>query len=366
MSSSYQTRGPMVIESYNALSNYTSTSDSGSYEFVETINKSNTVRRVRPAILWQNPTSLNRETITELTTYGTLRQANGSYYRAPCTVWASAGFESEISNFVIEPHEISGQLRAKIKDQNVNLAQSLAEYRQVSTMFIGAARDILGTLRSLRNGRALRELVRVLENPRTRADRLVANYWLQYQYGLKPLISDIYGVAESMTKKLQEGVLMSVSAQRASRKEKTTNYFVSGTPVERFGAAESQIHGKAYYTIRDANLKGLTAYGILNPLHLGWELIPFSFVVDWLIPVGSYLSSLDALNGTSAITTYYVRRDRRSGFTSIHGGTHQVIQTSYTRFTGGSLPMPQLSYQPSTSYIKVANGIALLTSIRRL
>lgn len=33
--------------------------------------------------------------------------------------------------------------------------------------------------------------------------------------------------------------------------------------------------------------------GLTNPLSVAWELIPFSFVVDWFLPIGKYLDALD-------------------------------------------------------------------------
>lgn len=34
--------------------------------------------------------------------------------------------------------------------------------------------------------------------------------------------------------------------------------------------------------------------GLTNLLEIGWELIPFSFVIDWVAPIGDYLGSLSA------------------------------------------------------------------------
>jgi hypothetical protein len=37
--------------------------------------------------------------------------------------------------------------------------------------------------------------------------------------------------------------------------------------------------------------------GFTNPVSLAWELLPFSFVVDWFLPIGPYLESLDSWGG---------------------------------------------------------------------
>jgi hypothetical protein len=35
-------------------------------------------------------------------------------------------------------------------------------------------------------------------------------------------------------------------------------------------------------------------FGLTNPAEVIWELVPFSFVADWFLPIGDYLSGLDA------------------------------------------------------------------------
>jgi hypothetical protein len=37
--------------------------------------------------------------------------------------------------------------------------------------------------------------------------------------------------------------------------------------------------------------------GLTNPATWVWEKIPWSFVVDWLLPIGAYLDSMDATLG---------------------------------------------------------------------
>jgi hypothetical protein len=38
----------------------------------------------------------------------------------------------------------------------------------------------------------------------------------------------------------------------------------------------------------------LSNLGLINPLSVAWEVVPFSFVIDWFIPVNKWLNSLTA------------------------------------------------------------------------
>jgi hypothetical protein len=43
----------------------------------------------------------------------------------------------------------------------------------------------------------------------------------------------------------------------------------------------------------------LAQSGFTNPVNLAWEILPYSFVIDWLLPIGPYLETLSAWHGTA-------------------------------------------------------------------
>lgn len=328
-----------------------------SWDSEEYIAKSLSVKRAKPSDLFANGTALYHEKWKVSRSYGIQVFPNGAgSTRALCSYWIDAG---QVTALNVAENEVSGKLRAKIKDQNVNLAQSFAEYRQTSSMFLGAARDVLSTLRSLRNGRALSDLVRSLQRPRSRADHVLVNRWLEYQYGFKPLLSDIYGVTDLLVKKIREGQYMHVSASTTARR----HYSIpQSDPALSYSAMQETIRkGKARYKIQYPAIKTLAECGISNPALLVWELIPYSFVVDWLFPVGTFLSSLDALNGCSDLKVIYsVRKDVKTSAYA-YGGSSNFESVTYQRYAPTSvLQFPSLGYKPSTSLTSVLNGLALL------
>jgi hypothetical protein len=68
-----------------------------------------------------------------------------------------------------------------------------------------------------------------------------------------------------------------------------------------------------YIMINDA-VRSLVELGITNPVNLAWELIPYSFAVDWFLPVGAWLQTLDAAKGLQfrgGSMSVYERREAR-------------------------------------------------------
>lgn len=56
-----------------------------------------------------------------------------------------------------------------------------------------------------------------------------------------------------------------------------------------------------YYPVNDF-YKKLSEVGVTNPLTVIWEKVPFSFAIDWFLPVGGWLDSMDAAIGLHFLT----------------------------------------------------------------
>lgn len=118
----------------------------------------------------------------------------------------------------------------------------------------------------------------------------VANGWLQFQYGWKPLLSDVFGAADESIRI----VLNKLERYSAS----VTLPFEEDRPASIFGlpGGHRVVKGKQSCRINLAlEVPGfdLSRWTGLNPISLAWELIPYSFVVDWFVDVGSYLRNLE-------------------------------------------------------------------------
>jgi len=368
MSEHYESRGNPLLYSTTInyygppASTYHSSSSSGVLPYRYYASKSDTVRRTRPEDLFGNATDLFRFSYEINESSGTETGGNSALrfsFTAPCSYWISNGEPSLAS--LIGIYELDGLLRSRIKSQNLNLAQSLAEYRQASSMFANLARDVVRTVRKLKRPEwAFADFIRYLQKPRTRKEQDLANRWLEIQYGWKPLISDLYGVSEALAVKIQSGMYRYVSTQREIVKGDALNVspFVSNWEVT------DRLRVRARYKIQDEGLKSLSQLGFTNPLLLAWELIPFSFVVDWAIPVGDWLSSLDALNGTSDLRVIRSYTRMSKSMAGAWGGTFNYKSKSYSRYVGGTLALPSLGYKPSKSLTAVANGLALLKQLK--
>lgn len=319
------------------------------------------VRRVCPIDKFAGATSRSHEGYTISQT--TASKVSGSLTTvAPVSYWTRGGWPSvELTGAAVAAQS---RIRAKIKQQNMNLAQSLAEYRQTSRMFSELSQTIFRSFRSLRNGRAFGDFVRSLQQPRSRTERQIANRWLQFQYGIRPLMSDLYASCDVMSTKIRTGVPIYVKTKKQIVNEFNDFTSFNGS-FPRHNREVEAVSLVCRYTISEPALKQLAQIGISNPLLLIWELIPYSFVVDWMFPIGNFLSSLDSLNGTSNLRGVQTRRYNITSYAAAYGGVNTFLGRKYNRVSIGALSLPSLAYKPSDSKIAVLNGLALLTQLRR-
>lgn len=115
-------------------------------------------------------------------------------------------------------------------------------------------------------------------------------------------------------------------------------------------------------------------FGLLNPLEVIWELVPFSFVADWFLPIGDYLSALDASSRfTHEGGSWGQRREivmdykmTRHGLTPPSKDSGKAMTTSLyiARDPMASMPTPTLAglaFQPKLGIARTISGIALLS-----
>lgn len=260
------------------------------------------------------------------------------------------------------------RLSEAVKGHNFNLAVSAAQGGQTVNMVVGAVRSIGGAILDLKRGRfesAARRLG-VNQRPSKLSEKDVSGRWLELQYGWLPLISDVYEAGrayEALTKEpRKERISVSISREgQVDTSTSPTNFSCKGTVKERW---------RLVYEMSE-QLTTSRSLGLTDPLSVAWELIPYSFVVDWFLPIGSYLENLNTipkLNGR--FLTIKTRRFQGSAvnvnkavkWTKYPTSFNSQVYSSRTVSTTLSVPKPGFESIPDAmSPSRIWNAIALVT-----
>lgn len=127
--------------------------------------------------------------------------------------------------------------------------------------------------------------------------RKAGGHVLEYSFGWAPLVSDIASAVET----LKNGDYRSGRASVQSRfvdLKKSSNGSMGIREVFR-----TQMGIRMGWGLRvdHPSIALLNQLGLLNPVQTAWELVPYSFVVDYFINVNDVISSMTALAGCSII-----------------------------------------------------------------
>lgn len=270
----------------------------------------------------------------------------------------------------------------KLKEQNINYAVAIAEARLSMSMIEKSLWSVFDAYRYAKK-KAWRQAAKALkvEPPRwkTRADN-VAGRWLELQYGWLPLLSDVYAAYNDA----REGITRYTPRISVTRtvKQPVPNFRIDmdwGLTADITHTRES-VYGvkvRLDYQLNSEALATASKVGLTNPLEVAWELVPFSFVVDWGIPIGNWLSAWDADFGLSFIggSKTLFSRVQRTG--RIHQGmrSRQVYRAHYADLTATldgfqmarsvytSPPIPVVYWKNPVSALHALNALALLKAL---
>lgn len=222
---------------------------------------------------------------------------------------------------------------------------------------------------------------------RTFSRKSRADAWLELQFGWLPLMSDIHDGMLLANELLSEPKVKQFYAKR--RLEQELSVFppaiTSGPNIwkDLRTSAEGHCSVEVRYNFRvsNATIAFLNSLSLLNPLYVVWVAVPFSFVVDWLIPVGDWLQSLSSTLGLQFIDGYATCRSwgsaeasasgrtdisptvilHEEGSTSASAGLSRITRDAYSAWPW---PVPYVRF-PFSSDRRLANAIALIDSTRK-
>lgn len=284
------------------------------------------------------------------------------------------------------------QLLSNAKGAEFNAPVFFGEAKSTMNMALGLARTLASSMIQLRRGN-LANAMKILAmdppslghvnrynrkygvNPQATA----ANKWLELQYGWKPLLNDVKNAAEQMAEiSLQEEATIGRVTAFTSLETvyRNPNMVVEVSPQILANLVRRQKETRrAVWRFQPTGLNTLGSLGLLNPLTVAWELLPLSFVVDWMFPIGRYLESLDApLRFTHKGGTYGYRREvsqqytgfRRAGVSGdgMHNNNYVFVQRSPITSVP-SLGLTSMFFEPKLGVTRFLSGLALASQAFR-
>jgi hypothetical protein len=127
---------------------------------------------------------------------------------------------------------------------------------------------------------------------RYRILKIPANLWLQYQYGWRPLLNTVYDAAMRSTEVATALMVIKVS-HKVPKANCGISYDTNRSVRVNAKSRDAKISHRGSFRFSTLDPTSMANFTSLNPASIAWELVPYSFVVDWFLDIGGYLRNLE-------------------------------------------------------------------------
>jgi hypothetical protein len=202
--------------------------------------------------------------------------------------------------------------------------------------------------------------------------KFAGNNWLEYHFGWEPLVKDVYASMEILHNPVKKFASIHGSAKTSADYSSGVQNGGSVSSINTYKWTAQFKQGAFINAIQDPQLHTLEQLGVINPAVLAWEVVPFSFVVDWFVNVGDVLRSYSDFAGMTLTNSWSISIVRCTNFchTWLNPGYSAVNGTN--RYSSGNglrvvrssgLTGPVLNVRPFRlpSVTRAATAVSLLT-----
>lgn len=206
---------------------------------------------------------------------------------------------------------VSGALE-RLKNQRFNAGVFIAEGRKTIDMIRKRSTTIAQDIRTFKKtwGKKIYWKMRGWQTPsyaikKAKQYRVkqAARAWLEMEYGWNPFLSEVFGAVNQcaiLFTRTEAREFVQFRAQEAFYRQVIVPSEVNPNAKFRVSQRVERLsHVRIDVKLDLPALQLATQLGLTNPADILWETIPFSFVLDWFIPIGRWLHGFDAGLGYS-------------------------------------------------------------------
>lgn len=310
--------------------------------------------------LYQGGSLYKGYVVSDMWPHGT---SKSRYSDIECTKTISAPATS------VDRTAMYNSVRNSIREEATNLANMLGEYRETAQTFLDLAKIVSSRGKSL-----LKRHKSGLNAGKVSVASTAAHHRLAWEYGIRPLANDIGTSVAELTSAIKVRPPFKQGVVRRRSRAANVGYKLPSSTIFSGRGISEMISEVSYKTTwravlnQNALLLCLADHGLLNPASVAWEVMPYSFVIDWWFNVGDVLASLDnllicdklyVLDSTSTKTFEYITpapyANTLSTSTSFRCDRSDVrsAPTEISRVSS-------FAYKPSLSLGHILNGMSLL------
>lgn len=202
-----------------------------------------------------------------------------------------------------------------------NAAHALIERKQTMELLSSRMVQLARFALAIKKGR-FKDAGRILD-PRKQhtekypraASKSLANAWLQWWFGISPLVKDIASAIDLLNSPFgQQHIVVRGSAVKHyfESPNYSDNFHHHSCKLERSMSAKVRL--SATVRIDNPNLFLFSRLGFTNPAILAYEIVPFSFVLNWFVNIEEWLGQFSEFHGLTMENPQLTRTLRHNSY----------------------------------------------------
>lgn len=249
------------------------------------------------------------------------------YYKAAGTTTSSNGYTMAANATGADVNSIPGHVMDRAYQrflskarENAELGASIAEGVKSYEMIAKRMTQLIGIARAVKRGDLASAMYyawgRLAPGPqrkraektwRTRTKSFAGNY-MEFHFGWSPLVADVYNAVDVLQSPIKSSNPRGRATWLYHKVDPPWGHDLVGSQMRVVTSATGTVVIGARISVENSNLWLANQLGLINPASIAWELIPFSFVVDWFVNVGNFLSAPTQLDGLKVEAPFTTRK----------------------------------------------------------
>lgn len=255
-------------------------------------------------------------------------------------------------------NKVIAKMHSEAIEGKNQLMLTFAERQSTINMVASRVIQARNYVRAMKRGN-VRKAWRILNGRRIPRSKKTAGLHLEVQYGWLQLTSELYNLTK------QPGPIRSVTLRTPMSQVEHGDFKLGLDGDYEYGETTGSWSIKASYILKveieldQPLLASASQLGLTNPLFVAWDIIPYSLVVDWFLPIGAWLEQFETFKGLRVIRHQFSETVRTQMYVSDKHGAERSIRQKTKRRFNGDLTFSLKAKNP-LSLMRSANAIAMI------
>lgn len=195
-------------------------------------------------------------------------------------------------------------LYTKVANELPNLLTIMAEYKEMRRTLLNIVKSGITLIKGLKN----LDLARLAGKVKGVTAKDISNEWLQFQYGVLPVVNDLKAFADATMRTGRTWRKYTKKAEMPIVAIDSVPYTNSGFTFDRQFDIKLTVKYGVIISVSSSATNDpsglLKSLGFMNPASTAYELVPFSFMLDWILPIGDYIRSASVLDNAIVLSAW--------------------------------------------------------------